>query len=193
MTEQLTRAKEFFIENLGSHDHMEETGCLQEYLQYNISTELEYTWIGEFIAKQFSKADSKCIKTSELISSVSFVVTHYGRYQDYKKLLALKDIYLNGTDILELYIYYDNVLKSVRTLLENNHIASELKLDIMTQLENMVDETIKNIDSIPDQITGYITQKYDLQAPKSMTNYNTKFYQIYQEINIIKSSLQNLT
>nr|WP_312576953.1 hypothetical protein [Sedimentibacter sp.] len=92
MKGELTKAKIFFIENLGSHDNMQETGCLQEYLQYNIPMEIEYNWINEFIVEQFSKVDSKCIGISDLISSVSIVVSHYGRYQDFKKLLTLKDI-----------------------------------------------------------------------------------------------------
>jgi hypothetical protein len=188
MSEQLTRAKEIFIENLGSYDNMQEIGCLQEYLQYNISMEIEYNWINEFIAEQFSKADSKCIRISELISSVSFVVSQYGMYQDYKKLLALKDIYLNGADLFELNYYFDNVLKSIGSLIENNNIASNLKLEIVTELENMVFETIENIASIPDKITGYITQKYNLQVPKSYTK-NFKINQIYNEINEIKNLL----
>lgn len=93
---------------------MRETGCLKEYLQYNIPMEIEYNWINEFIAEQFSKVDSKCISISNLISSVSFVVSHYGRYHDFKKLLALKDIYLNDADLFELNFYFDNVLESIR-------------------------------------------------------------------------------
>ena len=195
MTEQLTRAKEIFIENLGSHDNMQETGCLQEYLQYNISMEIEYNWINEFIAEQFSKSDSKCIGISELISSVSFVVSHYGRYQDYKKLLALKDIYLNGADLFELNFYFHNVLESIRPLLENNNIAGNLKIEIVTELENMVVETKENIASIPDKITGYITQKYNLQVPKHSTKNSElnqiRLNQIYNEINTIKNLLLN--
>lgn len=68
MADKLTRAKEIFIENLGSHDNMQETGCLQEYLQYNIPMEIEYNWTNEFITEQFSKADSKSIRISGLIS-----------------------------------------------------------------------------------------------------------------------------
>jgi len=195
MTEQLTRAKEIFIENLGSYDNMQEAGCLQEYLQYNISMEIECNWINEFIAEQFSKADSKCIRISELISSVSFVVSHYGRYQDYKKHLALKDIYLNGADLFELNFYFHNVLESIRPLLENNNIAGNLKIEIVTELENMVVETKENIASIPDKITGYITQKYNLQVPKHSTKNSElnqiRLNQIYNEINTIKNLLLN--
>ena len=190
MTEQLTRAKEIFIENLGSHDNMQEADCLHEYLQYNISMEIEYNWINEFIAEQFSKADSKCIRISELISNVSFVVSHYGRYQDYKKLLALKDIYLNGADLFEINFYFDNIVESIQFLLENNNIASNLKLQIVTELENMVVETKENIASIPDTLTGYITQKYSIQIPKDFTK-NSKLNQIYDEINTIKNLLLN--
>lgn len=192
MKGELTRAKNFFIENLGSHDNMQETGCLQEYFQYNIPMEIEYNWINEFIVVQFSKADSKCIRISDLISSVSFVVSHYGRYQDFKKLLALKDIYLNGADLFDLNFYFDNVLESIRYLLENNKIASNLKLEIVTELENMVVETKENIASIPDKTTGYITQKYNLQAPKFFAK-DSKLNQIYNEINTIKNLLLNYT
>ena len=190
MTEQLTRAKEIFIENLGSHDNMQEADCLHEYLQYNISMEIEYNWINEFIAEQFSKADSKCIRISELISNVSFVVSDYGRYQDYKKLLALKDIYLNGADLFEINFYFDNIVESIQFILENNNIASNLKLQIVTELENMVVETKENIASIPDTLTGYITQKYSIQIPKDFTK-NSKLNQIYDEINTIKNLLLN--
>lgn len=189
MTEQLTRAKEIFIENLGSHDNMQESGCLQEYLHYNISMEIEYNWINEFITEQFSKADSKCIRISELISSVSFVVSHYGRYQDFKKLLALKDIYLNGADLFELNFYFENVLESIQALLGKKNIASNLKLEIVSELENMVVETKENIASIPDKITESITQKYSLQVPKGFTK-NSKLIQTYNEVNAIKNLLQ---
>lgn len=189
MTEQLTRAKEIFIENLGSHDNMQEAGCLHEYLQYNVSMEIEYNWINEFITEQFSKADSKCIDVSELISSVSFVVSHYGRYQDFKKLLALKDIYLNGADLFELNFYFENVLESIQALLGKKNIASNLKLEIVSELENMVVETKENIASIPDKITESITQKYSLQVPKGFTK-NSKLIQTYNEVNAIKNLLQ---
>lgn len=190
MNDQLTRAKEIFIENLGSPDNMQETGCLQEYLQYNIDMKIEYNWISEFIAEQFSKADSKSIIISDLISSVGFVVSHYGRYQDYKKLLALKDKYLNGTDLFELNFYFDNVLKSIGSLLENKNISGNLKLEIVTELENMVVETKENIASIPDKLTGCIIQKYNLQVPKRV-NKDTKLNQIHNEINTIKNLLPN--
>ncbi|WP_313163641.1 hypothetical protein [Sedimentibacter sp.] len=190
MADKLTRAKEIFIENLGSHDNMQETGCLQEYLQYNIPMEIEYNWTNEFITEQFSKADSKGIRISELISSVSFIVSHYGRYQDYKKLLAIKNMYLNGADLFELNIYFGNVLKSMRSLLENDNVPSNLKLEIVTELENMVVDTKENIASIPDKITGYITQKYNLQDPKRFTK-ASKLNQIHNEINTIKNLLLN--
>jgi hypothetical protein len=170
---------------------MREAGCLEEYLQYNISMEIEYNWINEFITEQFGKADSKCIGISELISSVSFVVSHYGRYQDFKKLLTIKDIYLNGADLFELNLYFDNVLESIGALLENNNIASNLKLEIVTKLENMVVETKENIDSIPDKITPYLTQKYSLQVPKGFTK-DSKLNEIYNGINTIKNLLLNL-
>lgn len=190
MTVQLTRAKEIFIENLGSHNNMQETGCLQEYLLYNITMEIEYNWINEFIVEQFSKADSRSIRISQLISSVSFVVSHFGRYQDYKKLLSIKDIYLNGADLFELNIYFNNVLESIRFLLENDNVASNLKLEIVTELENMVVDTKEIIASIPDKTTGYITQKYDLQVPKRFTK-DSKLNQIYNEITTIKILLLN--
>lgn len=190
MADKLTRAKEIFIENLGSHDNMQETGCLQEYLQYNIPIEIEYNWTNGFITEQFSKADSKSIRISELISSVSFIVSHYGRYQDYKKLLAIKNMYLNGADLFELNIYFDNVLKSMRPLLENDNVPSNLKLEIVTELENMVVDTKENIASIPDKITGYIIQKYNLQDPKRFTK-ASKLNQIHNEINTIKNLLLN--
>lgn len=60
----------------------------------------------------------------------------------------------------------------------------------MTELENMVVDTKENIASIPDNTTGYITQKYNLQVPERLVK-DTKLNQIYSELNIIKNLLIN--
>lgn len=99
-------------------------------------------------------------------------------------------MYLNGADLFELNIYFDNVLKSMRPLLENDNVPSNLKLEIVTELENMVVDTKENIASIPDKITGYIIQKYNLQDPKRFTK-ASKLNQIHNEINTIKNLLLN--
>jgi len=181
MTNPLARAKEIFIENLGSFDNMQESGCLREYLQYGVPAEVEYSWANEIIAQQFEEADSKRIRVSELISSVSFVVSNYGRYQEYKKLLAIKEMYLNGAGLFELNFYYDKLLGPIWSLPENSHIASGLKMEIVTEFEKMVAETIENIDSIPDKISGHIAQKYNLQTPKNASG-KAKLDRISDEI-----------
>lgn len=189
MTKQLTRAKEIFIENLGSYDNMQEEGCLREYLQYHIPMETECNWMHEFILEQFNKADSKCITVSDLTSSVSFVISRYGRYEDYKKLLAIKDKYLKGADLLELNMYYHDLLRSIESLPENNHIDGNAKLEIVTELENMVVETKENIDSIPDERTGYLVKAYNLQVPASFRK-DAQLNEIYEGITSIKGLLQ---
>lgn len=81
------------------------------------------------------------------------------------------------------------LLRSIESLPENNHIDGNAKLEIVTELENMVVETKENIDSIPDERTGYLVKAYNLQVPASFRK-DAQLNEIYEGITSIKGLLQ---
>lgn len=185
------RAKEIFIENLGSQNLMCDNGCLEEYLQYNVPKEMEYAWKDEFIEDQFSKASTGMITIDDLIRHVCIMAGFYGNQSDYKRIFGIKRLYLNGSDMFRYVRYLDIVLDSIRDMLRHNEITLEPKLEIVSDFEDIIDEIINGKDNIEDKTYHRIAQKYGLGIRE---NYNmTNLRKINDEVKGIKQSLANLT